>query len=197
MRAVLQGRSAFERLHAGLGGLVGVARRRHGSQDLLVEPPRVPGRWRAPLSRRRARRWPQAKGGNRAPFLPGCCATGYFGFGLQEGCPHPQGFLPSAHVVEQNFLPRTSTDASLQEHAPLLHPTFASFSVPAISTSMRHWSLEMVLHGACHCKICSSFAETYADRGRSGNSGRPRQGSRRLRRASRQGRWKRWRRVLG
>ena len=155
--AVLQGRSAFERLHAGLGGLVGVARGRHGSQDLLVEPPRVPGRWRAPLSRRRARRWPQAKGGNRAPFPPGCCVTGYFGFGLQGGCPHPQGFLPSAHVVEQNFLPRTSTDASLQEHAPLLHPTFTSFSVPAISTSMRRWSLEMVLHGACHCKICSSF----------------------------------------
>src|ERR1035437_4274696 len=44
IRAVLQGRSAFERLHAGLGGLVGVARGRHGSQDLLVEPPRVLGR---------------------------------------------------------------------------------------------------------------------------------------------------------
>jgi hypothetical protein len=65
--------------------------------------------------------------------------TAYFGFGLQEGCPHPQGFLPSAHAVEQNFFPRTSTDASLQEHVPLLHPTFTSFSVAAISTSMRRW----------------------------------------------------------
>ena len=80
----------------------------------------------------------QAKGGNRAPFRPGCCATAYFG--LQGGCPHPQGFLPSAHAVEQYFFPRTSTDASLQEHVPLLHPGFASFSVAAISTSMRRWS---------------------------------------------------------
>ena len=70
------------------------------------------------------------------PFDP-VIATAYFG--LQAGCPHPQGFLPSAHAAEQNFFPRTSTDASLQEHVPLLHPAFTSFSVAAISTSMRRW----------------------------------------------------------
>jgi hypothetical protein len=63
------------------------------------------------------------------PFDP-AIATAYFG--LQAGCPHPQGFLPSAHVAEQNFFPRTSTVASLQEHVPLLHPAFTSFSIAAI-----------------------------------------------------------------
>ena len=76
--------------------------------------------------------------GQSCPLSTRLLRDGYFG--LQGGCPHPQGFLPSAHAVEQYFFPFTSTVASLQEHVPLLHPGFASFSVAAISTSMRRWS---------------------------------------------------------
>jgi hypothetical protein len=73
----------------------------------------------------------------------------YF-LGLQPGWLHAQGFLPSAQEVEQYFFPFTSTGASLQEQALLLHPAFASFSIAAISTSMRRSVSRIYSHGACH-----------------------------------------------
>jgi hypothetical protein len=81
----------------------------------------------------------------RVPFRP----ETYF-LGLQPGWLHAQGFLPSAQEVEQYFFPFTSTVASLQEQAPLLHPAFASFSRAAISTSMRRSVSRIYSHGACH-----------------------------------------------
>jgi hypothetical protein len=42
--------------------------------------------------------------------------------------------VPLAHPLEQSFLPRTSTDASLQEHAAELHPALERFSVLSISS---------------------------------------------------------------
>jgi hypothetical protein len=55
---------------------------------------------------------------------------------LQGGCPHEQEpfCVPLAHPLEQYFLPRTSTDASLQEHAAELHPALEAFSVLSISS---------------------------------------------------------------
>ena len=83
--------------------------------------------------------------GCRVPFRP----ETYF-LGLQPGWLHAQGFLPSVQEVEQYFFPFTSTVASLQEQAPLLHPAFASFSIAAISTSMRRSVSRIYPHGACH-----------------------------------------------
>jgi hypothetical protein len=73
----------------------------------------------------------------------------YF-LGLQPGWLHAQGSLPSAQEVEQYFFPFTSTVASLQEQAPLLHPVFAFFSIAAISTSTRRSVSGIYPHGACH-----------------------------------------------
>src|ERR1039457_1985734 len=88
---------------------------------------------------------PRTKGN----ILPLSFWPAYF-LGLQPGWLHAQGFLPSAQEVEQYFFPFTSTVASLQEQAPLLHPAFASFSIAAISTSMRRSVSRIYSHGACH-----------------------------------------------
>lgn len=93
--------------------------------------------------------FPEKNPRTKGNVLPLSFWPAYF-LGLQPGWLHAQGFLPSAQEVEQYFFPFTSTVASLQEQAPLLHPAVASFSIAAISTSMRRSVSRIYSHGACH-----------------------------------------------
>jgi hypothetical protein len=93
--------------------------------------------------------FPEKNPRTKGNVLPLSFWPAYF-LGLQPGWLHAQGFLPSAQEVEQYFFPFASTVASLQEQAPLLHPAFASFSIAAISTSMRRSVSRIYPHGACH-----------------------------------------------